>query len=156
VTIRQEDPRQAAPDPTVRTWSLLWLVAIALGVVVVAAIAAAKSDSVPALPAKVALGVTITLLFATSLAAVGRDGPRGRVGQDNSCAPADDASVDEDGSPELDRVYNWRRAQLTTLGVTWDAAMLLAADARLDVHELERLLAAGCPLPTALRILQPV
>jgi hypothetical protein len=155
VTTRQEDPWHAAPDPTVRAWSLLWLLAIGLGVVVVAAIAATKSESVPALPAKVALGVTIALLFATSFAAVHRDGPRGRVGRGLLGAPADDSPVDEDGTPELDSVYGWRRAQLTALGVTGEAAVLLAADARLDVHELERLLAAGCPLPTALRILQP-
>jgi hypothetical protein len=155
VATRQEDPRQAAPDPTARAWSLLWLAAIGLGVVVAAAIAATKSDSVPALPAKVALGVTITLFFATSLAAVGRDGPRRRVGRGSSGPPADDAPVYEDGSAELGRVYSWRRAELTALGITGDAAVLLAADARLDLHELERLLAAGCPLPTALRILQP-
>jgi hypothetical protein len=32
---------------------------------------------------------------------------------------------------------------------------MLAAEPAFSVHELERLLAAGCPLGTALRILRP-
>jgi hypothetical protein len=155
VAIGQEEPRQAAADTAVRAWSLLWLVAVGFGVAVVAAIAATKSGSLPALPAKFALGLTIALLFATSLAAVGRDG---RVARTYPRAPADDAPEDEDdvrGSSEIERVYSWRQSRLAALGVTREAAMLLAADTRLDVHELERLLAAGCPLATALRILQP-
>jgi hypothetical protein len=155
---RQEEPRQAAPDTAVRAWSPLWLVAIGLGLAVVAAIAATKSGSLPALPAKVALGLTITLLFATSFTAVGRDGPRGQVARSDTRAPADDAPTDGDdvrGSPEVERVYTWRHSRLAALGVTGDAAVLLAADTRFSIHELERLLAARCPLATAVRILQP-
>jgi hypothetical protein len=151
---RQDEPRRPATDTAPRAWSLLWLVAIGLIVAVMAAIATTKSGSLPALPTKIALGLTITLLFATSLAAVARDG---RPDRSYPRAPADDPPTDDDVrvSPESGRVYSWRQSRLAALGIAGDAAMLLAADTRFSIHELERLLAAGCPLDTALRILEP-
>jgi hypothetical protein len=151
---RQKEPRRPAPDTAARAWSLLWLVAIGLSVAVVAAIATTKSGFLPALPAKIALSLTVTLLFATSLAAVARDG---RPDRSYPRAPADNPPTDDDVrvSPEADRVYSRRHSRLAALGVAGDAAMLLAADTRFSIHELERLLAAGCPLATALRILEP-
>jgi hypothetical protein len=50
----------------------------------------------------------------------------------------------------------WRKSRLTSLGVPDTAAELLSIDHRFSVGELERLLAAGCPLDTALRIVWPL
>jgi hypothetical protein len=52
-------------------------------------------------------------------------------------------------------VRAWRRARLTALGVPANVAILLAEDPSFSVDELKRLLADGCPLRTALRILWP-
>lgn len=149
----REGARQAARVP-------LWcaIVAILLGVAVVGAIAANKSGALPALSAKVVLGVTLPLFYGMSLAAIGTDRPRRRVtvGEDrraleNGPAGQDDLRL----AREVEQVYRWRRTRLDFLGVADDAAMVLAADGRFSVHELDRLLVAGCPLDTALRILRP-
>ena len=44
---------------------------------------------------------------------------------------------------------------MVAAGVAEDTAAILAAHRMFSVHELERLLDAGCPLGTALRILWP-
>ena len=55
----------------------------------------------------------------------------------------------------MQRVQGWRKARLTTLGVAEETAMILASHSSFSVHELDRLLKAGCQLGTALRILWP-
>jgi hypothetical protein len=149
----REGARQAAR-------ATLWraILAILLGVAVVAAIAANKSGALPALPAKIVLGVTLPLLYGTSLAAIGTRRPRRGVTVGGDRRPLEDGPAGQDDlrpAREVEQVYRWRRTRLASLGVTDDAAMILAADGRFSVHEFERLLTAGCPLDTALRILRP-
>ena len=45
----------------------------------------------------------------------------------------------------------WRTERLTALGYDTARAIILACST-VDVHELERLIARGCPLATAVRI----
>jgi len=55
------------------------------------------------------------------------------------------------GSPEI----AWRTQRLVALGAEADlAAEIAASDA--DVHDIERLLAAGCTLELAWEIVQPL
>jgi hypothetical protein len=56
-------------------------------------------------------------------------------------------------SDELCRTLAWRFDQLTTLGFDPFEATLMAEDARVDLGQARRLLAMGCPLETASRIL---
>jgi hypothetical protein len=149
----REGARQAAR-------ATLWraILAILLGVAVVAAIAANKSGALPALPAKVVLGVTLPLLYGTSLAVIGTHRPRRGVTVGDDRRPLEEGLAGQDDlrpAREVEQVYRWRRTRLASLGVADDAAMILAADGRFSVHELERLLTAGCLLDTALRILRP-
>jgi hypothetical protein len=149
----REGARQAA-----RATLRLAILAILLGVAAVAAITANKSGALPALPTKVVLGVTLPLLYGTSLAAIGTDRPRRRVPVGDDRRPIEDEPDGQDDlrpAREVEQVYRWRRTRLASLGVADDATMILAADGRFSVHELERLLIAGCPLDTALRILRP-
>lgn len=48
-------------------------------------------------------------------------------------------------------VVHWRTERLLALGYGWLEAARLAGTA-VDIHELERLIAMGCPLGTAVRI----
>lgn len=140
--------------------------AILLGGLVVAAIAAGKSGALPTLPASVAIGVTILLFFGASFAAIARHTPHRPLALGDHRRPTGPALekgvaalTEEDVVPEtteVEQVYRWRRTRLVSLGVAEVTTTILAADARFSVHELERLLTAGCPLGTALRILQPV
>ena len=49
------------------------------------------------------------------------------------------------------RVLHWRTERLTALGYEAPRATFLAWSG-VDIHELERLIARGCPLTTAVRI----
>jgi hypothetical protein len=51
---------------------------------------------------------------------------------------------------ELERL-RWRTRRLTALGYDLPQAVLLAGST-VDIRELERLIAGGCPLGTAVRI----
>jgi hypothetical protein len=54
---------------------------------------------------------------------------------------------------EFDPVRRWRLDQLRRAGYPlWDA-LVLSARSDVDVHRASRLLAGGCPVRTALRIL---
>jgi hypothetical protein len=48
-------------------------------------------------------------------------------------------------------VVHWRTERLLALGYEWREAARLAGTG-IDIHELERLIAMGCPLETAVRI----
>jgi hypothetical protein len=63
-------------------------------------------------------------------------------------APGDDERYDVDD--EL-RLLRWRTERLRALGYEFPRTVLLACSA-VDIHELERLIARGCPLGTAVRI----
>jgi hypothetical protein len=136
--------------------SRLWIAALLAGIGVVAAIATVNSGALPTVPAKILLGATITLFFAASFAAVRMDGERDRH------APFDSPPAEGELEPydhvrppsEPERVYSWRRTRLKRLGVHPELRGMLAAETAFSIHELEQLLAAGCPLGTALRILQ--
>jgi hypothetical protein len=56
-------------------------------------------------------------------------------------------------SEELCRTRDWRFDQLTTLGFDPLEATLMAEDACVDLAQARRLVAMGCPLETASRIL---
>ncbi len=55
------------------------------------------------------------------------------------------------GSPEI----AWRTQRLVSLGASADLAAEIA-DSEADVHDIERLLKAGCPLDLAWSIVRPV
>jgi hypothetical protein len=100
------------------------------GALFVVAFLALKFDAVPPLPAQIALGVSLPVLYLALIGtihpAAGREPPR-----------AD------------------RFSMLTRLGVSEYAALTLAHDPSFSVDDLKRLLRMGCPLGTALRILWP-
>jgi hypothetical protein len=131
------------------------ILAILLGAVVLAAFTGLKSGAMPSLPAKVILGVTIPILFGTLLSSIprGREAALGVGWRSAEEVPA--GEDDQQGGSEVERVHGWRNARLAALGVAEETAMILAAHRTFSVHELERLLEAGCPLGTALRILWP-
>jgi hypothetical protein len=52
--------------------------------------------------------------------------------------------------------FTWRRAKLLQAGLPPAAAASLAADARIDLHEVLELLDAGCPPELAARIVAPL
>jgi hypothetical protein len=51
------------------------------------------------------------------------------------------------------RVLGWRIEQLLAVGFDSDAALVLALDRTVDLHEATELVRRGCPPPTAFRIL---
>jgi hypothetical protein len=130
------------------------------GALVLAAIMGLKLDAVPELPAKIILGVSLPVFYGAALGAIRRPARPRPVARRPDPRP-DDATpaVDADDAQhpsEDERVSAWRRTRLTELGVPENAALVLAEDPSFSHHELERLLRHGCPLATALRILQPV
>jgi hypothetical protein len=138
-------------------WAILATLA---GALILAAIMGLKLDAVPELPAKIILGVSVPLFYGAARAAIrpsARPGPPPRRPdphpQDRT-PPAADAD-DVHGPSEDERVRAWRRTRLTVLGVPEDVALVLAGDLSFSHHALKRLLGRGCPLDTALRILQP-
>jgi hypothetical protein len=132
------------------------VIAVVAGVVVVTAIAAVKADVLSPMPAKIVLGSALPFFYGSSLAAIGHGNGRRRH-RDHETLEADenaqDDSLDED-EPGL--VYSWTKERLVSAGVSEPSAELLSIDHRFSVHELEQLLDAGCPLETALRILEPI
>jgi hypothetical protein len=60
-------------------------------------------------------------------------------------------AANRDGLPEATRVRRWRRSQFIALGFTPTEASLLTK-AAVDLGEVRRLVAAGCPLEVARRI----
>jgi hypothetical protein len=123
-----------------------------------ATITGLKLDAVPDLPAKIILGVSIPVFFGAALAAIPRARPapsaRPAVPRPDDAAPvADDHDIQ--GPSENERVQAWRRTRLAALGVLEDVALVLAEEHSFGHNELKRLLAKGCPLGTALRILWP-
>jgi len=142
-------------DTVDRTKSPFAILTLVVGGVVLAAIAGVKSGAMPPLAAKVVLGVTIPIFFGAFLAAI----PRGRTAALGAgWRPAEGhpaAGDDLQRGSEVERVYAWRNARLAALGVAGETAVILGAHPTFSVHELDRLLEAGCPLGTALRILWP-
>ena len=53
-------------------------------------------------------------------------------------------------------VLAWRRGQLAASGFPLPLAARLARDARFDIHSLIELVARGCPVELAVRILTPL
>jgi hypothetical protein len=51
------------------------------------------------------------------------------------------------------RVLGWRIEQLIAVGFESDAALVLALDRTVDLHEATELIRRGCPPSTAFRIL---
>jgi hypothetical protein len=100
------------------------------GVLAVAAVLGLRLDTVPALPAEIVLGVSLAVLYCALIGTIPPAAGR--------------APRREDGFSMLSR-----------LGVPEDAALVLSQDPSFSIPELKRLLARGCPLGTALRILWP-
>ena len=61
--------------------------------------------------------------------------------------------VEPEQSEQLRRTRLWRLDQLTGLGFASTHAALMADDAQVDLGLARRLIALGCPLDTAARIL---
>lgn len=55
------------------------------------------------------------------------------------------------GGPEI----SWRRQRLVSLGASVELAGTIA-DSAVDVHDIARLVKAGCPLELAWTIMEPV
>jgi hypothetical protein len=62
------------------------------------------------------------------------------------------APVADETAVEVQQVRRWRREQFHELGFTLSEAYLLA-DTPVDLGDVRRLIAAGCPRQTAARIL---
>jgi hypothetical protein len=106
------------------------ILATLAGAVVLATLLELKLEVVPPPAAEIALGVALLVLYVALIGAI----PRAAA----HAAPRDD-----------------RFSVLTRLGVSEYAALLLSHDPSFSIDDLRRLLARGCPLPTALRILWP-
>jgi hypothetical protein len=63
------------------------------------------------------------------------------------------AEVEPDQSEQLRRTRVWRLDQFSGLGFDSARAALMADDAQVDLAQARRLIALGCPLETAARIL---
>ncbi len=63
------------------------------------------------------------------------------------------AQTEPDQSEQLPPTRVWRLDQFSALGFDSDHAALMADDARVDLAQARRLIALGCPLETAARIL---
>jgi hypothetical protein len=63
------------------------------------------------------------------------------------------AQVEPDQSEQLRQTRVWRLDQFTGLGFDSAPAALMADDAQVDLGQARRLIALGCPLETATRIL---
>ena len=63
------------------------------------------------------------------------------------------AQIEPDQSDQLRRTRVWRLDQLIGLGFDATHAALMADDAQVDLAQARRLIALGCPLETATRIL---
>lgn len=70
---------------------------------------------------------------------------------DTNPMPADTVIIREPGGAEI----SWRTQRMASLGANATLAAEIA-NSYADVHEIERLLEAGCPLELAWTIAQPV
>jgi hypothetical protein len=148
----------ASEPPAIFSMQPWGFLATLAGALVLAAIMALNLDAVPELPAKIILGVSLPVFFGAALGAIPRvqrqpaaRHPDPRPDGGTPAADTDDAQLPS----EDERVHAWRRTRLTALGVPEDVALVLAEDLSFSPHELKQLLGHGCPLGTALRILQP-
>jgi hypothetical protein len=64
-----------------------------------------------------------------------------------------ETQIEPDWSEQLRSARVWRLEQLTGLGFDHARATLMADDARVDLAQARKLIALGCPLETAARIL---
>jgi hypothetical protein len=144
------------PARFMQRWAILATLAAAL---LLAAIMGLKLGALPEFPAKIVLGVSIAVFFGAALAAVRSPelaGPAARRAAPHRDDRAPVADNDDIRRPSEDeRVQAWRRTRIAELGVPEDVALVLAEERAFSPHELKRLLVAGCPLGTALRILWP-
>jgi hypothetical protein len=60
---------------------------------------------------------------------------------------------EETGPDPAARVLGWRIEQLLAVGFDSDAALVLALDRSVDLHDATELVRRGCPPSTAFRIL---
>jgi hypothetical protein len=137
--------------------SRLWILVALLAVVVMATTGSVQSGALGPSAARPLLALTIALLLAMTFAAMRMDTPIRREVPFHGRAPGEEDALARErdvAPPETDQVYDWRSMRLRRLGVPRELRADLAAEPAFSVHELERLLAAGCPLGTALRILQ--
>jgi hypothetical protein len=63
------------------------------------------------------------------------------------------AQVEPEQSERLRQTRVWRLDQFTSLGFDSTRAAQMAEDAQVDLAQARRLIALGCPLETAARIL---
>jgi hypothetical protein len=75
--------------------------------------------------------------------------PRGAVDEAEQIR----AQIELDQSEQPPPTRVWRLDQFSALGFDSDRAALMADDARVDLAQARRLIALGCPLETAARIL---
>jgi hypothetical protein len=61
--------------------------------------------------------------------------------------------AESDQSAEVQRTRVWRLDQFVSLGFDLPRAAIMADDTRVDLAQARRLVALGCPLETASRIL---
>ena len=61
--------------------------------------------------------------------------------------------AEPDQSDEMQRTRVWRLNQLVSLGFDLPRAVIMADDTRVDLAQARKLVALGCPLETASRIL---
>ena len=61
--------------------------------------------------------------------------------------------AEPDQSPEAQRTRVWRLDQFVSLGFDLPRAAIMADDTRVDLAQARKLVALGCPLETASRIL---
>jgi hypothetical protein len=147
----------ASELPAIRSAQPWAFLATLAGALVLAASMALNLDAVPELPAKIILGVSLPVFVGAALGAIPPTQPKPAVHpdprSDDATPPADTDDVQRPSEDE--RVHAWRKTRLTALGVPEEVALVLAEDPSFSHHELKRLLGHGCPLGTALRILQP-
>jgi len=62
-------------------------------------------------------------------------------------------AIEERASDPSARVLGWRIEQLIAVGFDSDAALVLALDRNVDLHQAAELVKRGCPPQTAFRIL---
>ncbi|MGH2763112.1 MAG: hypothetical protein ACRDLD_11145 [Thermoleophilaceae bacterium] len=148
----------ASELPAIRSMQPWAIVATLAGALVLAAIIGLNLDAVPELPAKISLGVSIPVFFAAALAAIParpRSAARRPDPRPDDATPVVADADDMHRPSEDERVQAWRRTRFAALGVPEDVALVLAEERSFSLHELKQLLADGCPLGTALRILWP-
>jgi hypothetical protein len=79
--------------------------------------------------------------------------PRGSILGAMKEAERIQVQVGPDQSEQLRQTRSWRLDQFTGLGFDSARAALMADDAQVDLAQARRLIALGCPLETAARIL---